>query len=80
MEIRRLRPEDRPRWLALLDGWDVGDGWRGRDFFRRYVELDPTYADENVWVAAEGDAFAPPVPDAESAGIRTRRQRASEGP
>lgn len=39
----------------LLDGWDVGDGWRGRDFFRRFLEQDPTFADENVWVAAEGE-------------------------
>ena len=37
--------------LELLDPWDVGDGWRGRDFFRRYMELDPSYRDENFWVA-----------------------------
>lgn len=54
MEIRTLRRQEREALLALLDGWDVGDGWRGRDFFRRYMERDPTYADENVWVAAEG--------------------------
>ena len=29
------------------------DGWQGRDFFRRYVEDDPTFSDENVWVAVD---------------------------
>lgn len=33
--------------------WELPDGWRGRDFFRRYIERDPTYADENVWVACD---------------------------
>lgn len=37
--------------LALLDEWPLSDRWRGRDFFRRYVEHDPTFADENFWVA-----------------------------
>jgi GNAT superfamily N-acetyltransferase len=58
MELRTLRgAAEREVLLELLDGWDVGDGWRGRDFFRRYVELDPTYADENVWVAADADGL-----------------------
>jgi GNAT superfamily N-acetyltransferase len=29
------------------------DGWRGREFFRRYLEDDPSFADENVWVAVD---------------------------
>jgi len=29
------------------------DGWQGRDFFRRYLEDDPTFSDENVWVAVD---------------------------
>ncbi len=58
MEFRTLRPGEREALLDLLDGWDVGDGWRGRDFFRRYLELDPTYADENVHVAAAGGRIA----------------------
>ncbi|HVR30625.1 MAG TPA: GNAT family N-acetyltransferase, partial [Thermoanaerobaculia bacterium] len=37
----------------LLDGWRLDDGWRGRDFFRRYLEDDPTFRDRNVWVAAD---------------------------
>jgi GNAT superfamily N-acetyltransferase len=58
VEFRVLHRSERESWLALLDGWDVGDGWRGRDFFRRYLEQDPTYADENVWVAAQGGRLA----------------------
>ena len=61
MEFRVLRRSECESWLALLDRWDVGDGWRGRDFFRRYLEGDPTYADENVWVAAEGGRLASSV-------------------
>ena len=53
MELRALRAGEEEELLALLDGWDVGDGWRGRDFFRRYLELDPTYRPENVQVAAD---------------------------
>lgn len=52
-EIRRLRPDEREALLGLLDAWPLGDGWRGRDFFRRYVEDDPTFSERNVWVAAE---------------------------
>jgi predicted N-acetyltransferase YhbS len=57
MEIRTLRRGEREALLELLDGWELPDGWRGRDFFRRYVEDDPTFADENVWVAAEDGAL-----------------------
>lgn len=52
-EIRTLRADERESLLALLDGWPLSDGWQGRDFFRRYLEHDSTYADENVWVAAQ---------------------------
>jgi GNAT superfamily N-acetyltransferase len=51
MEIRTLRQNEREQLLDLLDGWGLPDGWAGRDFFRRYMDLDPTYTDENVWVA-----------------------------
>jgi GNAT superfamily N-acetyltransferase len=54
VEIRRLFPGERERWLELLDGWQMADGWRGRDFFARPAGADPSYADANVWVAAEG--------------------------
>jgi len=57
MEIRTLERGEREALLELLDGWPLPDGWRGRDFFRRYVERDPTFADENVWVAAEDGAL-----------------------
>jgi len=51
MEIRTLDAGEREALLELLDGWELPDGWEGRDFFRRYVEIDPTYEDQNVWVA-----------------------------
>jgi GNAT superfamily N-acetyltransferase len=53
MELRTLRRSEREPLLDLLDGWEMPDGWQGRDFFRRYLEDDPTFSDENVWVAAE---------------------------
>ncbi|HVP31607.1 MAG TPA: GNAT family N-acetyltransferase [Myxococcota bacterium] len=53
MSIRTLRPHERAALLELLDGWQLPDGWRGRDFFRRYLDDDPSYADENVFVAEE---------------------------
>jgi predicted N-acetyltransferase YhbS len=52
--IRTLRAAEREALLALLDGWQLSNGWRGRDFFRRYLEHDPTYRDDNVWVAEQG--------------------------
>jgi GNAT superfamily N-acetyltransferase len=51
VEFRTLRPGERPALLELLDGWELADGWRGRDFFRRYFEDDPTFSEENVWAA-----------------------------
>lgn len=53
MRIRRLETGEREEWLGLLDGWELFDGWRGRDYFRRPIEDDPTYEDANVWVAEE---------------------------
>jgi GNAT superfamily N-acetyltransferase len=53
VQIRSLRSHERGALLDLLDQWELADGWRGRDFFRRYIEIDPTYDDENVWVAEE---------------------------
>jgi predicted N-acetyltransferase YhbS len=52
--IRTLRRDEREGVLALLDEWPLSDGWRGRDYFRRYIEFDPNYADENFWVAEQG--------------------------
>ena len=57
MEIRILRSGEREHVLDLLDCWELPDGWRGRDFFRRYMEQDPSYHDENFWVAEDGGRF-----------------------
>ncbi len=53
MEIRTLEAGERDAWLDLLNGWDLPDGWTGRDFFGRWIEFDPTWQDENVWVAED---------------------------
>lgn len=52
--LRALRPGERERVLALLDGWPFSDGWRGRDFFRRFMDWDPSYRDDNFLVAEQG--------------------------
>jgi GNAT superfamily N-acetyltransferase len=57
MEIGTLQTADVERVLELLDGWELPDGWRGREFFRRPMELDPSYTHENFWVAREGDTL-----------------------
>lgn len=51
VQVRTLRPGEREAVLDLLDEWPLGGPLRGRDFFRRYIESDPTYRDENFQVA-----------------------------
>jgi len=53
MQIRTLCGDEHEALLDLLDGWELPDGWRGRDFFRRYLEDDPGFVDENVWLAED---------------------------
>jgi predicted N-acetyltransferase YhbS len=53
MKIRILEPTEHDALLELLDGWELSDGWRGRDFFRRYLVEDPAFEERNVWVAEE---------------------------
>ena len=53
MEIRTLEAGERDAWLDLLNGWELPDGWTGHAFFARWIEDDPGWADENVWVAEE---------------------------
>ncbi len=53
--LRTLRPGEEEALIELLDGWALPDGWRGRDFFRRYLEHDPSYRPDNVWVAERND-------------------------
>ncbi len=59
---RILREGEAQALLDLLDGWPFSDGgteshWSGpgggREFFRRFVELDPSFSPENVWVIEE---------------------------
>lgn len=52
--LRVLRAAEIEALLDLLDGWPFPDGQRGRDFFRRYIELDPAFEPRNVWVAELG--------------------------
>lgn len=54
MQIRTLRGDEHEALLDLLDGWELPDGWRGHDFFRRCLEDEPGFRDENVWVAEAG--------------------------
>jgi hypothetical protein len=58
MEIRTLHPDERESLGELLDEWTLADGWKAGAFYRRYCDDDPTYADENVWVALEGGQIA----------------------
>jgi GNAT superfamily N-acetyltransferase len=55
MEIRTLKSNERESLLDLLDGWEMLDSWQGREFFARCFGEDPSYSDDNVWVAVEGD-------------------------
>lgn len=53
MEIRTLSSHERMDLAELLDAWPLAEGWSAGDRFRRQVEFDPSYDDENVWVAVE---------------------------
>jgi len=55
MEIRTLGARERMSVAGLLDGWRLAEGWTAGDRFRHQVESDPTWRDENVFVALEGD-------------------------
>lgn len=54
MRVRTLRPDERGALLDLLDGWEgLPDGARGRELFRRYIEIDPRFEDRDVVVAED---------------------------
>lgn len=53
LSVRTLRRDEREAVLELLDAWPLGGPLRGRAFFRRYIEHDPTYRDENFHVAED---------------------------
>ncbi len=54
MEIRTLHRGEQEALLDLLDGWELPDGWRGRDFFRRYTADEPAFDERDVLVAEDG--------------------------
>lgn len=57
MEIRTLTAQERMKVAALLDGWRLAEGWSAGDRFRQQAEWDPTWHDENVFVALEKDTI-----------------------
>jgi GNAT superfamily N-acetyltransferase len=56
--IRTLHASERERLLDLLDAWPLPNGRPGRDLFGRFLTHDPTYCDENVWVAEQDGVLA----------------------
>ena len=40
----------------MLDEWRLAEGWSAGDRFRQQAEFDPTWQDENVFVAVEHDS------------------------
>jgi GNAT superfamily N-acetyltransferase len=73
VKLRTLARGERDAVLDLLDGWALPDGWRGRDFFRRYVEDDPRFREEDLWVAEEAGELVACVQ------IFPRRMRVASG-
>ncbi len=55
MEIRTLEARERMKVAATFDGWRLAEGWTAGDRFRQQEAFDPTWSDENVFVAAEED-------------------------
>jgi GNAT superfamily N-acetyltransferase len=55
MEIRTLNAQERLTVAGMLDGWRLAEGWTAGDRFRKQVEFDPTWSDDNVFVAVEQD-------------------------
>ena len=53
MEIRTLKAQERMTLAGMLDGWRLAEGWTAGDRFRKQVEFDPTWSDNNVLVAVE---------------------------
>jgi GNAT superfamily N-acetyltransferase len=53
MEIRTLVGIERRKVADFLDAWPLAGGWSAGDRFRRHAEFDPTWSDENVFVAID---------------------------
>lgn len=73
MKIRTLELGERDDVLQLLDHWDLPDGWSGRDFFARYMGSDPSFREENFWVAEKAGSLVSCVQ------VFPRRLNLSEG-
>lgn len=55
MEIRTLKAQERSTLAGMLDGWRLAEGWTAGDRFRQHVDFDPTWSNENIFVAVERD-------------------------
>ena len=53
MEIRTLTAQERLKVAEMLDVWRLAEGWTAGDRFRQQAEFDPTWRDQNVFVAVE---------------------------
>ncbi len=53
MEIRTLVGMNRRKVAEFLDGWPLAGGWTAGDRFRQHAESDPTWSEDNVFVALE---------------------------
>ena len=53
MEIRTLAARERTDAAALLDDWRLAEGWTAGDRFRQQAEHDPSWRDDDVFVAVE---------------------------
>jgi GNAT superfamily N-acetyltransferase len=55
MEIRTLKAQEPATLASMLDGWHLAEGWTAGDRFRQYMDFDPRWSAENVFVAVERD-------------------------
>jgi predicted N-acetyltransferase YhbS len=53
MEIRTLEAVEREAFESLLEGSGPAEGWRGAEFYTRLRAADPTWQEDNVFVAHE---------------------------
>jgi len=61
MEIRTLYARERLGLAAMLDAWPLAEGWSAGDRLRALIEYEPSWSDENVFVAIEQDRIVSTV-------------------